>query len=430
MVNISLTPETTGVRAGRWWSICSVLLYVVGSAMMARTTSTSFHVAPMMKHTDRHFRKLFRLISRQAVLYTEMIVDETIIELAQRDPQKLDLLLNFEPDQSTVLQIGGRDPKKIKQAINIAVSLNLGYAGYNLNVGCPSSVVASENSMGVAMMKDPLLTAECCNAIQERLTPFSSSSSSSSKTSSVPNVSIKCRIGVDEFDSYEFLHNFIEIIVSNSSVRNFQIHARKGLLGAGTIANRIDSLAPLRYEYVYRLVKDFPDCKFVLNGGITTLEDCVYHLKMGHVDGVMVGRGCVNSPYLWSDVDSMFKDTPDDTSFKKLSRGEILERYIEYCKDYEIARKKIDKPIQTHMEVAALTAPCFNLFVGEEGSDKFQRTLKKSSRHVTSPAQLLNCAKVYLSPDALNNLHAKSISSLKIYPKAHVKTGRNNRRIV
>ena len=407
-----------------------LLSIVLAQVIIISLITATFHVAPMMKHTDRHFRKLFRIVSKNAILYTEMIAADTIIALAEKDRTKLDLLMSFEPDNFTVLQIGSREPSKIKEAVQIAASMNYGYAGYNLNVGCPSTVVASENGMGVAMMKDPSLTAECCNAIYEGL-------SHEPRPTSAPNlldVSIKCRIGVDELDSYEFLQEFVETIVSNCKVRTFQVHARKGLSGVGTIGNRMDSLAPLRYEYVYRLVKDFPECKFILNGGITTLEDCVYHMEQGCVDGVMVGRACVNSPFIWSNADEIFANNGDKLNQifpKRQSRGEIFEKYIEYCSDYEKFRRSICEPL-TPKDVATLTAPCFNLFAGEDGSDSFQRVLKKSSKRVTSPARLLTAARACIPQDVLSTSHfeAKSISSLKVYPKAPLRTGRNSRKIV
>jgi tRNA-dihydrouridine synthase A len=367
----------------------------------------------MMKHTDLHFRYLFRLISSSAILYTEMIMADEIVN-NQMEKEKLSEILHFyQPNTKskglTILQIGGNNPTIIQKACSLALPYN--YDGINLNVGCPSAIVAGDNEMGVALMKKEKLVKQICEAMLE----------STSNSDLTHGVSVKCRIGVDDYDSYENLANFIST-VGSSGVKRFQIHARKALLGLDPKTNR--RFAPLDYERVYKLVQDFPDYEFILNGGIDSLESVSTHLDKCH--GIMVGRACVNHPYLWSKVDSLlgYED-------QKLSRGEILDKYIEYCKNYENNIRSILKTKSEKLNlVAALTAPVYNLFCGEEGNEKYQRVLKRATHQVTSAVTAINAAKLHISQNVLSSLSAQPLSLQVVYEKAPSKSGPRNRRIV
>ena len=183
---------------------------------------------------------------------------------------------------------GGNDPTILKQVVQIAQTW--GFRHFNLNCGCPSNIVATQSIMGAAMMLDPELTADCCAAMMEvYIDPASPSSSSPSldiRTASTPTsapndincppfLSVKCRIGVNDNDSYEELGHFINTIHTRSNVTRFQIHARKALLNLPTLDNR--AIPPLRYDFVYRLITDFPHLQFELNGGVESMSDMLYH---------------------------------------------------------------------------------------------------------------------------------------------------------
>ena len=192
-------------------------------------------VAPMMAHTNRHFRTFWRLISKRSVLYTEMVVAEQIVNAHSKNylqPLNRHLGHNPEVENPLVLQLGGNDPELLGKASAIAYSS--GFQSINLNCGCPSNTVASTNSMGASMMYTPELTAECCAAIINagRNYLVTNHQNLESKILSPDvNFSVKCRTGVDDLDSYEDLHNFVQIVSSQGGVKRFQIHARKALLG-------------------------------------------------------------------------------------------------------------------------------------------------------------------------------------------------------
>nr|XP_027074407.1 uncharacterized protein LOC113698698 isoform X4 [Coffea arabica] len=204
-----------------------------------------FSVAPMMDWTDNHFRTLARLISKHAWLYTEMIAAETIVF------QKGDLnrFLAYGPEQHPiVLQIGGSNLDNLAKATQLADPY--GYDEINFNCGCPSPRVAGHGCFGVRLMLDPKFVAEAMSVI--------------AANTDVP-VSVKCRIGVDDHDSYYELCDFIYKVSSQSPTRHFIIHSRKALLNGLTPAeNR--KIPPLKYEYYYALLRDFPDLQFTING--------------------------------------------------------------------------------------------------------------------------------------------------------------------
>ncbi|KAG2398226.1 uncharacterized protein HKW66_Vig0135380 [Vigna angularis] len=241
-----------------------------------------FSVAPMMEWTDNHYRTLARLISKHAWLYTEMVAAETIVH--QKD--NLDRFLAYSPDQHPiVLQIGGSNIENLAKATELANAYC--YDEINLNCGCPSPKVAGHGCFGK-------FVAEAMSAI--------------AATTNVP-VSVKCRIGVDDHDSYSELCDFIYQVSSFSPTKHFIIHSRKALLnGISPAENR--SIPPLKYEYFYGLLRDFPDLTFTINGGITSVEEVLAAREAG-AHGVMVGRAAYTNPWhILGHVDSAIYGTP------------------------------------------------------------------------------------------------------------------------
>lgn len=254
-----------------------------------------------MQCTDMHDRYLFRLITKQSVLYTEMVTTGAIIHGNCTEQLRFNDLI----EHPIAVQLGGSDPQHL--AICAKICDEMGYDEINLNVGCPSERV-QKGAFGACLMKEPILVSECIKAMQE--------------ATSLP-ITVKCRIGVDENDSYEFLQNFTESI-TNPKMRTLIVHARIAILkGLSPRQNR--SVPPLKYEHVYQLKKDFPNLEIVINGGIQNLDESVQHLKK--VDGVMLGRSAYDNPMITSQVDELiFNSNP-----KTCERQKILKDYLLYC---------------------------------------------------------------------------------------------------
>ncbi|RLM75266.1 tRNA-dihydrouridine(20/20a) synthase-like [Panicum miliaceum] len=292
------SPRTTGARPCRAASSAS-------SPAAGKHHPPLFSVAPMMDWTDNHYRTLARLISRHAWLYTEMVVAETIVH--QKD--NLDRFLAFPEDQHPiVLQIGGSNLENLAKATELANAYS--YDEINLNCGCPSGKVAGHGCFGARLMFDPEFVGDAMLAIAANC--------------DVP-VSVKCRIGVDDRDSYEELCEFVDKVVSKSPSRHFIIHARKALLnGLSPAENR--KVPPLKYEYYFALLRDFPQVKFTLNGGITTIDQVSSSIRQG-ANGVMVGRAAYNNPWnMLGHVDGEIYGKPT----RCISRRQILESYQVY----------------------------------------------------------------------------------------------------
>ena len=253
-------------------------------------------VAPMMDCTDKHERFFLRLISKNVLLYTEMIVSEAI---DRGDKKKL---LEFDMREKPVaLQIGGSSPKLLGNAAYLGEEF--GYDEINLNLGCPSKKV-QKNRFGACLIQEPNLVADCL-------------SSMISKTS-LP-VTVKTRIGYDNVDQYENLYNFINIL-KDTGVKTFIIHARKAMLGKFTPKQNLN-IPPLKYEYVNKLKKDFQNLEIIINGGITSTDQIKEHLN--NVDGVMIGRSIYHSPYMLADIENKIFNNSE-----VLTRQEVVEKLI------------------------------------------------------------------------------------------------------
>ena len=234
-----------------------------------------FCIAPMMKKTDRHFRFLARQFTRKSMLYTEMIHSNAVLK---GDKNKL---LSFSEIEHPVgLQLGGSDPETLAQAAKIGE--DFGYDEINLNVGCPSKKVKSGN-FGVFLMKDIDLLCSCINEMKENIR--------------IP-LTIKCRIGVDQFEGEDYLKSFIEK-VADAGISLFIIHARKAISGLDTKRNR--SIPPLDYDLVHKIKQTFPELKIVVNGGIEEIENV--KIQLDRFDGVMLGRKIYSDPTFLLNVD-------------------------------------------------------------------------------------------------------------------------------
>ena len=232
--------------------------------------SARLSVAPMMDWTDRHCRVFHRLLSQHTLLYTEMVTAPAVIH-GDRDR-----LLGFDPMEHPVaVQLGGSDPKQLAEAT--AISAGYGYDEVNLNCGCPSDRVQS-GAFGAILMKSPDLVAEC---VSEMI------------AASPVEVTVKCRIGVDDQEPHDVLPEFIEK-VSAAGVKRFTIHARKAWLqGLSPKENR--DIPPLDYDLVHQIKRDNPDLHISINGGIATLDAAEEQLAQG-LDGVMIGRAAYHNP--------------------------------------------------------------------------------------------------------------------------------------
>ncbi len=293
-------------------------------------------VAPMMDCTDRHERFFLRLISKNILLYTEMVVDEAIY---RGDKKKL---LEFNINEKPVaLQLGGSSPKLLSEATKAGE--DFGYDEINLNLGCPSRKV-EKNRFGACLMKEPNLVADCLSKMQS--------------VTKLP-VTIKTRIGYDEVEDYENLYNFISTLKA-TGVKTFIIHARKAMLGKFTPKQNLN-IPPLKYEYVYKLKEDFPDKEIIINGGITSVDEIKPHLEK--TDGVMIGRAAYHTPYLLADIE---KDIFNNDNIP--SRQDVIEKLIPYIKE-ELKKGTRLNQIMRHT---------LGLFHGQIGASYWKRYLSEN----------------------------------------------------
>ena len=261
-------------------------------------------IAPMMDCTDKHFRMIMRKISSKALLYTEMIVAQSLIH-----SNKKDRFLDFNEEEHPIsIQFGGDNPKILKEAAKMAE--DWGYDEINFNVGCPSPRVCSGN-FGVSLMKDPERVAKCIESLKD--------------SCNLP-ITIKHRIGVDEDDSFYNLDNFVKRI-ANAGVDRFTIHARKAILtGLNPKQNR--TIPPLKYEMVKKLKRLNPNLIIEINGGIINIEQSLKALS--HFDGVMVGRSVYKHPLRWSEIDQKIYGS----SKKTIPVSKIIFSLIPYIENH------------------------------------------------------------------------------------------------
>jgi tRNA-dihydrouridine synthase A len=296
----------------------------------------TFAVAPMMDWTDSPCRVLHRCLTRNALLYTEMVTADAVLH---GDRARL---LGFDAfEHPLALQLGGSDPAKLAQAARIAA--DFGYDEVNLNVGCPSDRVQS-GRFGACLMREPGLVADCVAAMRAAV--------------SIP-VTVKCRIGVDEQDPEQSLYALVDTCAA-AGITHFAVHARKAWLeGLSPKENR--DVPPLDYALVYRLKRERPHLAIIVNGGIESLEQAEDHLR--HVDGVMLGRAAYQNPTLLSEVDArFFGGAPVD-----------LDAAVEAYADH-VARQ-----LAGGARLHPLIKPMLGLYNGRPGARLFRRHLSEQA---------------------------------------------------
>ena len=261
-------------------------------------------IAPMMDCTDKHFRMIMRKISSKALLYTEMIVAQSLLYTNKKEN-----FLNFNNEEHPIsIQFGGDDPVILKEAARMAQ--DWGYDEINFNVGCPSPRVCSGN-FGASLMKDPEKVAKCIESLKNNC--------------SLP-VTIKHRIGIDNDDSFMNLNNFVRHI-ANAGADRFTVHARKAILkGLNPKQNR--TIPPLKYNVVKKLKKLNPELLIEINGGFTNIDESLEALKS--FDGVMIGRSVYNHPLRWSEIDQKVYGV----NTKSKSASEIIYSLVPYIEKH------------------------------------------------------------------------------------------------
>ncbi len=306
-------------------------------------------LAPMLDWTDKHFRYLLRLISKNIWMYTEMVTTGALIH--GDNPSRF--LTYNDVEHPLTLQLGGSDPDDLAQCCQLAEQYD--YDEVNLNVGCPSDRVQS-GAFGACLMAKPQQVADCIQAMVDSVER---------------PISIKTRIGIDHEDHYDQLQSLVEK-VSQTGCQHFTIHARKAWLeGLSPKQNR--DVPPLRYDFVYQLKKDFPDLHITINGGIKTLEDMQYHLQF--VDAVMIGREAYHNSYLMADIDRLIYHSDEE----KVSRAQVIQQYANYVEQQMIQ----DVPL------IHLTRHVLGLMHGCPGAKNFRRVLSENAWKKDQDASIL-----------------------------------------
>ena len=316
----------------------------------------------MMGWTDRHARYFLRLISRHALLYTEMVNTGAMLHNQQMVGEQKRHLAYHASEHPLALQLGGSDPVALAKCAVMAE--DAGFDEVNLNVGCPSDRVKSGH-FGACMMAAPALVADCVSAMKTKV--------------DIP-VTVKCRIGIDEMEGYQPLEHFVEV-VSAGGCDTFIVHARKAWLqGLSPKQNR--EVPPLKYDYVHRLKTEKPELTVIINGGIKTLGTVVEELE--HVDGVMIGREAYYNPYMLARVD---RDIYQDTEACIKSREQIVEQLCGYI-DSEVARGVILHSITRHI---------LGLYQGCRGARAWRRHLSENVHGTDADSSVVRDALKYVT---------------------------------
>lgn len=317
--------------------------------------SRRFSVAPMMDWTDRHCRFFLRLLSRHALLYTEMVTTGALLH-----GDRARFLRYDAGEHPLALQLGGSNPADLAACAQLAQAA--GYDEVNLNVGCPSDRVQN-NMIGAVLMGHPSLVADCVKAMRDAV--------------SIP-VTVKHRIGINGRDSYEQLCEFVGT-VAEAGCTSFTVHARIAILeGLSPKENR--DIPPLRYEVAAQLKQDFPALEFILNGGIKTVEQCQAHLRV--FDGVMLGREAYHNPYLLAEVDRALYGSEQPP----ISRAQALAALRPY--------------IEAHLAEGGtmhhVTRHVLGLASGFPGARRFRQLLSVDIHKADDPMALLDQAAALL----------------------------------
>ena len=316
-----------------------------------------FCIAPMLDWSNRHARYFWRLLTRKALLYTEMVTTGALLH-GDRDR----FLAYDDLEHPLALQLGGSNPADLARCAEWAEQW--GYDEVNLNCGCPSDRVQS-GRFGACLMAEPELVAECVAAMAARV--------------NIP-VTVKHRIGIDDMETYEELARFVEI-VSGTGCNRFIVHARKAWLqGLSPKENR--EIPPLNYPWVYQLKRDFPTLDIVINGGIESLAAGAEHLD--HVDGVMLGREAYQNPYLLVAVDQRIFG--ESTSAP--SRGEVILGLLPY----------VERVLAEGGRLNHVTRHILGLYQGVPGAKKFRRHLSENAYKPDADLDVLRTALAMVEP--------------------------------
>jgi len=290
-------------------------------------------VAPMMDCTDRHDRYFLRLISRNVMLYSEMIATKSAIN---GDRKKI---LSFSPEEKPLaLQVGGSDKRELAKVAQIAEEMN--YDEININLGCPSKKV-QKNKFGACLMKEPDLVAECINEMVN--------------SCNIP-VTAKTRIGFDDTENFNYLNKFI-LKMKEAGCKKFILHARKAIL-KGLSPKQNLNVPKLNYEMVYKIKEENPDLEIIINGGISKTEEIEKHLRF--CDGVMIGRSIYQNPYFLVDIEKEIFKVKNNPS-----REKVAEKLLQY----------LEKEVKLGTKVNHVMRHTVGLYHGQIGSKKWKQYL-------------------------------------------------------
>jgi len=296
---------------------------------MKRTIS----VAPMMDCTDRHDRFFLRLISKNVMLYSEMVATKSAI---YGDRKKI---LGYSPEEKPLaLQVGGSDKKELSEVAKIAE--DMGYDEININLGCPSKKV-QKNKFGACLMKEPDLVYECINEMVN--------------SCKIP-VTAKTRIGFDDTEDFDYLNKFL-LKIKAAGCRTFIIHARKAILKGLTPKQNLN-VPKLNYEMVYKIKKENPDMEIIINGGISKIDQIKNHLKI--CNGVMIGRAVYQNPYFLVDIEKEIFNVENNPT-----REDIAKEILKY----------LEKEVKQGTKVNHIMRHTVGLYHGQIGSKKWKRYL-------------------------------------------------------
>ena len=301
---------------------------------MARNIiSRKISVAPMMDCTDRHDRFFLRLMSKNVMLYSEMVATKSAIH---GDRKKI---LSYSPEEKPLaLQVGGSDKKELSEVAKIAE--DMGYDEININLGCPSKKV-QKNMFGACLMREPDLVAECIDSMVNAC--------------KIP-VTAKTRIGFDDTEEFDYLNNFI-LKMKGAGCSTFILHARKAIL-TGMSPKQNLNIPKLNYGMVYKIKEENPDLEIIINGGISKIDEIKNHLTL--CDGVMIGRSIYQNPYSLVEIENEIFGTKE-----RPTREEIAEKLLEY----------LEKEVKLGTKVNHIMRHTVGLYHGQIGSKDWKRYL-------------------------------------------------------
>ena len=287
----------------------------------------------MMDCTDRHDRFFLRLMSKNVMLYTEMVATKSAIH---GDRKKI---LSFSPEEKPLaLQVGGSNKDELAEVAKIGE--DMGYDEININLGCPSKKV-QKNKFGACLMKEPELVAECINSMVNAC--------------KIP-VTAKTRIGFDDVEDFNYLNNFIRQM-RDAGAKTFILHARKAML-SGLSPKQNLNIPKLNYDMVYKIKKENPNLEIIINGGITKVSEIKDHLN--YCDGVMIGRSIYQNPYSLVEIEKEIFNVVNSPT-----REEVVQKLLEY----------LDKEVKEGTKVNHIMRHTVGLYHGQVGSKEWKRYL-------------------------------------------------------